>query len=217
MRRALTLCFVTLLGACGYNKTTIPNTVEAAHYDPEHMARVRIFSSPELQAFYQPGASCEQVRYRKKDDALIATKVYAGNEHHILGRQVDLKGMKAEDYQNRAIGIPASEATNRLAHDRIGYDEFVLPAGKPSVVMINYWFRDPQNPSWCSPAPVVLEPKAGKDYEVEFSFVSTGFMSASCRLDVRELIGNAPIRQGQEVKTNHCVRNEQYNYDTVAH
>ncbi|MGC6369016.1 hypothetical protein [Pseudomonas sp. K2I15] len=202
MKQALPLALACLmLGACSYTKTTLPNDQEAARYDPATSARVRIFSSPEFIGAYQPGKSCAQLDTKAVNRGLIDTTVYKHQESYILWRKVDLRGMQPENYQNNVIGIPPSQATQRLQTDRLSYSEFVLPAGKPSVVHVKYLAQDGS----CSPPPIMFEPQAGKDYEVSLQFTKENFIATPrCQVSVVALDGAAAIKQSVPVTTQPC-------------
>ncbi|NWC95332.1 MULTISPECIES: hypothetical protein [unclassified Pseudomonas] len=202
MKHALPLALTCLmLGACSYTKTTLPNDQEAARYDPATSARVRIFTSPEFIGSYQPGQSCAQLNTHAANRGLIDTTVYKHQESYMLWRTVDLRGMQPENYQNNVIGMPPSQATQRLQTDRLSYSEFVLPAGKPSVVQVRYSAPDGS----CDAPPVMFEPQAGKDYEVSMQFSKDGFIAtARCQVNVVALGGEAAVKQSAPVATKPC-------------
>lgn len=206
---------VALIQGCSYEKVNVRNEVEAAKYDPASMARVRFFSSPEYSSSYQPGAACEDFHSGKATDRKTYLRVYENKESYILWRDADLLGMKAEDYRNRVIGIPASRTTETLKTDRLGYDEVVIPAGKPSVLAINYSMRSQEGSASCYPSPVSLNPEAGKDYEVRLVFEKPQFLVTTCKLSVSELSEAGSPREVREIKTDLCVKNEHYDYETV--
>jgi len=206
---------VTLVQGCSYEKMNVRNDAEAAKYDPASTARVRFFSSPEYYSSYQPGAACEDFHPGKATDKKTYLRVYENKESYILWRDTDLRGMKAEDYRNKVIGMPTSKTTEALKSDRLGYDEVVIPVGKPSVLSINYSMHSQEGSASCYPSPVSLNPEAGKDYEVKFVFEKPQFLVTTCKLTVSELSGVGSPQDVREVKTDLCVKNEHYDYETV--
>lgn len=218
-RMGYLLVALVLLQGCSYEKTLVRKEAEASTYDPASMARIRLFSSPELSASYQPGATCEAFHPSKKNDTKIAARQYKKEQHWLLWAKtsLDLRGMEPEDYQNRVIGMPETKQTRNLRNDRVGYDEFVIPAGKPTVVMINFTAHDStrNSDSWCFPPPVALTPEAGKDYEISLVWERPNIFVANCRLSVAELVGQEVVKDVREVKTALCAENKNFDYDTV--
>lgn len=214
----LTLLLAALQGCTHYDKTNIRNDVEAAKYDPASTARIRVFSSPEVTGSYQANASCEQYRpfYTKEGSPLtVSFRDRRSTKQYILWRNVDLLGMVEEDYINRTIDIPASQTTEALKHDRLGYNEYVIPAGKPTVMDLGFHAVYEHGSSRCSPKPVVLVPEAGKDYEVRFATEEINWLTNGCRITVSELSGTAPLKTMQPVKTSMCVLGDGYTFKTV--
>ncbi|MGX5728769.1 hypothetical protein ACWKWZ_27320 [Metapseudomonas otitidis] len=197
------LLLVLFIQGCTYDKFSVRNEAEAAKYDPASMARVRVFSSPEMIASYYPGSSCLEVGGvgSKKD---IPLREYRGGEKYIFGRKADLLGMRAEDYKNTTIGIPLSETTEELMKDRSAYNEVVVPAGVSSVFSIFYSLRDEHVNSSCFPPRVSISPRAGADYEVRLVFESKSWGQSWCRLSIKELIGDGAVKKTAEVNSEVC-------------
>ncbi|PYC45896.1 hypothetical protein DMX05_00700 [Pseudomonas soli] len=215
----LTLVAAGLHGCSFYEKTNIRNEAETAKYDPATTARIRAFTSPEITGSYQANATCEQYRplQTKEGTPLTVTfKDRTSTKQYMLWRRVDLLGMVEEDYINRTIGVPASTTTEELKNDRVGYNEHVIPAGKPIVLSLGFHAVSDQGKAWCYPKPVYLVPQAGKDYEVRYITVKESFMSSSCKVAVSELTGNGPVKTPQPVKTGVCVPDKGYLYRTVG-
>lgn len=202
--------FALLVQGCSYQKTNITNEAEKEKYSPEFSSRIRAFNSPETTGSYKTLASCEDVSQPKtgKD---VDSKIFrdrTSTKTYILWRRVDLLGMKEEDYINRVIGIPATLTTEAVKSERLGYDEFVIPAGKPTVLRMSYDASSDSGHSWCYPKPAYLTPKAGKDYEVKLEFRKIDLLSSGCRIVISEITGAEMIKQPQEISSNTCIANQ---------
>ncbi|WP_411379089.1 hypothetical protein [Pseudomonas sp. MPB26] len=202
-----TALLVFLIQGCSYQKTNITNEVEKNSYNPESSSRVRVFTSPEVTGRFKSFESCEQTRQIKNENDMgfknfrdrTPTKTY------LLWRRVDLLGMMEEDYKNRVIGIPATLTTESVKTERLGYNEYVLPAGKPTLFIMKYFVTSDSGKFWCYPDSAYLTPKQGKDYEVKLEFEKTGLMSSACKVVVSEITGGESIKQVQSVNSNSCM------------
>lgn len=204
-----------LLNGCSYEKTNLRNDTEAAKYDPAASARIRIFSAPEKTASYIPGKTCEAYYNHPENGRLqgsIATRYHDPKQRYILWRGSDVLGMKAEDYQNRVIGMPATAHTNATKSDRLGYDEFVLPANQPVLVDISYKTDN----GYCYPPTIQFVPKAGKDYEASLEFSKQNFMSSKCSIALVELSGAGLQQETRPVSTSYCSNDGHGHYFTVT-
>ncbi|MDM3886031.1 hypothetical protein QSV36_10515 [Pseudomonas sp. BCRC 81390] len=207
---------VLILSGCSYNKTNVRNETEAAKYDPATTARIRIYSSPEKLAGFVPGKTCEAYHNHPVNGELqgmIWTREHDRNQRYILWRDTDLLGMQAEDYRNRVIGIPATAHTEAVKTDRLGYDEFVIPANQPVLVKIMYV---EQNGSYCYPPDIQFVPKAGQDYEASLEFHKQSFISSKCSIDLVALSGAGSQQETTPVSTSFCGNDGHGRYFTVT-
>lgn len=211
----LTAGAMLLVGCSSYEKTNLRNEAEAAKYDPTSSARIRIYSAPEKQAVYIPGKSCEAHYNHPENGRLqgsIATRTYDPKQRYILWRTVDLLGMKAEDYQNRVIGIPATTHTEAVKTDRLGYNEFVIPAHQPVLVYISYKADN----GYCYPPTIQFVPEAGKDYEASLEFHKQNFYSSKCSIELVTLSGAGSLQETHPVSTSICHPDGNGRYSTVT-
>lgn len=199
--------FALLVQGCSYQKTNIINEAEKEKYSPYFSSRIRAFNSPETTGSFKTLENCKDASQAKngKDVESRIFRDRSSTKTYILWRRVDLLGMKEEDYVNRVIGIPATLTTESLKSERLGYDEFVVPAGKPTVLIMSYNASSDSGRSWCYPKPAYLTPKAGKDYEVKLEFEKIDFLSSGCRVVISEITGANMIKQPQEISSNSCV------------
>lgn len=207
---------VLILSGCGYNKTNVRNETEAAKYDPATTARIRIYSSPEKLAGFVPGKTCEAYHNHPVNGTLqgmIDSRTYDPKQQYILWRKVDLLGMKAEDYQNRVIGIPVTVRAEALKTDRLGYDEFVIPANQPVLVDISY---SDHNGGYCYPPDIQFVPKAGQDYEASLEFHKQSFISSKCSINLVALSGSGSQQETSPVSTSFCGNDGHGRYFTVT-
>lgn len=211
----LTASALLLIGCTSYDKTNLRNEAEAAKYDPTTSARIRIYSAPEKYAIYVPGKTCEAYYNHPENGRLqgsIATRAHDPKQSYILWRTADLLGMKAEDYQNRVIGMPATAHTEAVKTDRLGYDEFVIPAHQPVLVDIGYKSEN----GYCYPPTIQFVPEAGKDYEASIEFHKQNFYSAKCSIELVTLSGAGSFQETLPVSTNICRPDRDGHYSTVA-
>ncbi|TKK33445.1 hypothetical protein PspCFBP13528_06990 [Pseudomonas sp. CFBP13528] len=204
-----------LLIGCSYDKATLRNEAEAAKYDPATSARIRIYSAPEKHARYIPGKTCEAYYNHPENGRLqgdIPTRTYDPKQRYILWRNSNVLDMKAEDYQNRVIGIPATAHTEAVKTDRLGYDEFVIPANQPVLVEIDY----KTDKGYCYPPTVQFVPQAGKDYEASIEFHKPYFYASNCSIDLVALSGTGSPQETHPVSTNICRSDGHGRYSTVT-
>lgn len=205
-----------LLSGCSYNKTNLHNEAEAAKYDPATSARLRIYSAPEKLASYVPGKTCEAYFNHRVNGRLvgdIVTRTHDPKQRYILWRTSDVLNMKAEDYQNQVIGMPATAHTEAVKTDRLGYDEFVIPANQPVLVDIGYMVEN----GHCYPPAIQFVPEAGKDYEASLEFRKDSIISsAKCSVDLVALSGSGAIQETRPVPTSYCGNDGHGNYFTVT-
>lgn len=199
--------FALLVQGCSYQKTNIINEAEKGKYSPGLSSRIRVFNSPETTGSYKTLESCKDTSQKKngKDTESKAFRDRTSTKTYILWRRVDLLGMKEEDYINRVIGIPATVTTESLKSERLGYNEFVIPAGKPTAFAMIYYASSDSGTSKCYPKPAYLTPKAGKDYEVKLEFEKIDFLSSGCGIVISEITGSDTIKQTQRINSNSCV------------
>lgn len=195
-----------LIQGCSYQKTNVNNEIEKAKYDPQFNSRVRVFSSPEVTGRYKSFENCEQTHQIKNenDAGFKDFRDRTPTKTYILWRRADLLGMMEEDYKNRVIGVPPTVTTESVKADRLGYNEYVVPAGKPTVFVMNYLAVSDSGRFWCHPDSAYLTPVEGKDYEVKLEFEKTNLMSAVCKVVVSEITGGESIRSVQSVSSNSC-------------
>ncbi|MEY9333742.1 hypothetical protein ABH911_004053 [Pseudomonas protegens] len=204
-----------LLTGCSYEKTNLRNDTEAAKYDPTNSARIRIFSAPEKPASYIPGKTCEAYYNHPENGRLqgsIATRHHDPKQRYILWRDSDVLGMKIEDYQNRVIGIPTTAHTEAVKFDRLGYDEFVIPANQPVLIDINYKTDN----GHCYPPTIQFVPKAGKDYEASLEFSKQSALSSKCAINLVKLSGTGVLKETQAASTSYCGNDGHGRYFTVT-
>lgn len=211
----LTAGALLLIGCSSYEKTNLRNDAESAKYHPTNSARIRIYSAPEKHAAYIPGKTCEAYYNHPENGRLpgnIATRTYDPKQRYILWRTSDVLAMKAEDYQNRVIGMPATTHTEAVKTDRLGYDEFVIPANQPVLVDIAY----KSDNGYCYPPTIQFVPEAGKDYEASLEFHKQNFYSSKCSIELVALSGAGAVQETRPVSTSFCRSDGNGRYSTVT-
>lgn len=210
MNKILGITLLALLvQGCSYQKTNINNEAEKGKYNPESSSRIRVFTSPEITGKYKTVESCEKASQIKNenDTGFKNFRDRTSTKKYILWRNVDLLGMVEEDYINRVIGVPATVTTESIKAERLGYNEYVIPAGKPTVFAMSYYASSDSGKFWCYPNSAYLTPKAGKDYEIKLEFEKTNLVSSVCRVVVSEITGNDAIKKPQKINSDSCMSN----------
>lgn len=208
MNKTLGITLLALLvQGCSYHKTNVVNETEKGKYNPELSSRIRVFNSPEITGRYKTLESCTDESQVKngKGGGFKPFRDRTPTKTYILWRRVDLLGMMEEDYINRVIGIPPTVTTESLKLDRLGYNEYVIPAGKPTILDLKYYAVSDSGKSWCYPKSAYLTPKAGQDYEVKLEFEKADFLSSTCKVVVSEIRGADTIKKLEGISSNSCV------------
>ncbi|WP_338522488.1 hypothetical protein NUH87_20655 [Pseudomonas batumici] len=160
MNIRLLICLtVVLLGGCSSAKDV--SRAQSVVYDPTTSARIRLFGNNGLPVAIKPGQDCAST----EEPVLAYGYTVADKLNSTLGR-----------HTNQSIGMPASW---RSDHPNYGesYSEFVIPAGKPSVILMKMEAGE----VFCLPSARVLVPQAGQDYEAYLTR-KDGMCSGTVRL-----------------------------------
>lgn len=139
----LALFPILLLSGCG--STSHERSIQDHPYDPANSARIRLYGNNGLLAEINPGQACDS----SKEPLGAYGQSFADKINSTLGQ-----------HTKRSVGMPISWKSAHLSYGE-SYSEFVIPAGKPSVVRTRLLTAEVR----CAPDARVFVPEAGKDYE----------------------------------------------------
>lgn len=139
----LAISSVLFLSGCG--STNHEQPIQDQPYDLTTTARIRLFGNNGLPVAINPGQDCDS----SKEPRLAYGYTVADKIKSTLGQ-----------HTKRSIGMPASWKSEHLSYGE-SYSEFVIPAGKPSVVVMKLV----TDQASCVLDARVFVPEAGKDYE----------------------------------------------------
>jgi hypothetical protein len=153
----------------------------ATPYDPATSARIRIYGNNGQPSGIRIGQDCSSTEE--------PTPAYG----YTLA---DKLGSTLGQHNNHSIGMPASWRTQHPAWGD-SYSEFVIPAGKPSVIKMELVTEQVS----CMALARLLVPQAGQDYEAYLMYEGS-----RCRGTVRLLSNPEDAEPGSEVQTVSCGR-----------
>lgn len=183
MKHLALLCIALCLAGCSTTKTDVRNESRAAQYDPTTSARVRIISGEQTFGRFIAGQTCE-VLFNETLKSLPK-----GSNPWIAARPDDpawFPMSRKTDYQNNTIGMPQSNASRTINESKHFYDEHVVPANQPVIVVMSLWSTQLS----CYPPAVAITPKPGEDYEIALEY-----SQGACYTAIRKLaqLGTATI------------------------
>jgi len=141
--RLLAFYSALLLSGCATTHNEPP--IQEQPYDRAATARIRLFGNNGLPVAINPGQDCAS----SKEPLLAYGQTLADKINSSLGQ-----------HTKRSVGMPASWRSDHLSYGE-SYSEFVIPAGKPSVIVMKLV----TDGLICMAPARVFVPEAGKDYE----------------------------------------------------
>jgi hypothetical protein len=138
------------------------DTLSAGFPDPANSARVRVFQQGDITLY--PGEYC----YGRDNPAAI---------------QASTSGFSLFGGRKRA-GMPETEDIPGA------YNEYVIEAGKPMTVMLQWEAEKNGVKAVCGPIASTFYPQAGRDYDVSIGY------AGNCFVQIRELHETSPGKAG---------------------
>ncbi|WP_265533287.1 hypothetical protein [Pseudomonas saponiphila] len=175
------LVFISVLSVSGCGSNNYQQSPQEQPYDPATTARIRLFGNNGLPAAIKPGQDCMS----KQEPVYAYGYSLADKVNSTLGQ-----------HTRRSVGMPASWRSEHLSYGE-SYAEFVIPAGKPSVVLM----KMVAGQAFCLPPANVFEPQPGKDYEAYLHRQSGTCMGVIRQLSTLENPGPAA-----DVSSDSCAK-----------
>ena len=137
----------------------------AESVDPENSARVRVYQEADITLY--PGEYC----YGSDNPAAI----------HASASLFSMLGMSKREGMPETGDIPGS------------YSEYVIQAGKPVTVMLQWQAEKDGVQARCGPLGSTFFPQAGKSYDVTMGY------AGNCFVQIRELYETSPGKAGAKM------------------
>ncbi|MGV8934602.1 MAG: hypothetical protein ACOH1I_08265 [Gallionellaceae bacterium] len=148
-----------LILCAGFSVAALPGVVQAVQADgTSNTARIRVYQQADITLY--PGEYCYG---SKNPEAIKASET----------------GFSIFDTHKR-VGMPET------ADIPGAYNEYVMRAGRPITVMLQWQAEKNGVKASCGPIGSTFYPQAGKDYDVTLGY------SGSCFVQIRELYETAP-------------------------
>lgn len=206
MRQLLPLALALTLIGCTTTKIDVRNEAEAARFDPATTARVRVISGDNVQGNFVSGQSCEKFF----NDSVKRLPIEQSGWKDVHVDSPGLFPFRYSDKQNSVIGMPASKVSKTINNSPRLYDEYVVAANQPFIVLLGM-----AGSISCSPKPMTFIPEPGQNYEVQFQFIKLSTFTSGCTIELRklEVVGNNTTET--DIQPQVCFRSEDGLFHTM--